>query len=725
MTGLNSFQNSRKYRFHSLCSLLLLAVTVVCPFPGITLAAQDKPPVAPPFQARPFPAFVDQTLPNGLRVLIVEDHRQPLVSLQLSLSGGAIYDADQKAGVASMTADLLTKGTTTRKAKELAQTVDDLGGALGAGAGDEYARVSASFLSNSTALALELLADVTLNPTFDEEELNRAKTQAISGFQFTAISGAYLAGGVFDRLLFGNTPYGRPSNGTPETVPTISRADIVAFHQKHYTPQGAILVVTGDVQPKTVMALITKQFGGWKGEAVPPLVIQPPADPKGLRIVVVDKPDAVQTEIRVGRQAFSITDPDRITASLMNVTLGGGLFTTRLMQEVRVKRGLTYGARSSLQLLTKGGKFTLSTNTKTESTVEVVRILLDELKKLRDVPISNEELAQRKSFMIGQSVLNAETPADVAGNLLDAIRQGGGKQDLDTYAQKVSAITAEAIQKVMRDRLNPDSSTIVLVGNAAGFEKELASLGKFEKIPFRDVDLMAANLRKPSPLERPASEAEKTAGAALFKQAVAALGGEAYVNQKTVIRQGSGKFAPPGLPQPLAVPSITNTTGEGGKSVLTIKHPAFEVSFGTVGDGKIWVVSPQGVQEFPNPEQGKFGIDILRKAAAHPETFLIRSLPDEEKEGQKYKVFAISDQDKHTTLFYCDPETGLLSRLAYKGQQGDTEELYADYADFSGVKVARKVTYKTNGAMFLDATFSEVKVNEPVPDSVFAKPAGK
>src|SRR6266545_2260786 len=281
---------------------------------------QPYPPVQPAREIH-FPAFEEKTLANGLRVVVIEQHETPSVTIEMLVRAGKAFTPSTKAGLPSATAQLLHEGTTTRSAQQIAQAIDSIGGSLDTYGSWDSAGAVLQVTSDQLDLGLDLFSDVILHPSFPAEELERWQRQSLNNLQVQQEDPAYLADSAFQRAVYADHPYGLPEDGTPESVRAITRDDLVAFHREHYLPNEAILAVVGDV--KAAAASGDKH-----------------------RIVVIDMPDAVQSEIRVGQIGVAFTDPDYFAAEVYSSVLGGGP-SARLYQEVRNKRGLSYGASSS------------------------------------------------------------------------------------------------------------------------------------------------------------------------------------------------------------------------------------------------------------------------------------------------------------------------------------------------------------------------------------------
>jgi zinc protease len=350
--------------------------------------------------------------------------------------------------------------------------------------------------SDQLDLGLDLLADIVLHPSFPAEEVERWRSQTLNSLQIQSESASYLADAVFERAVLGSHPYGLPDEGTPESVRALTRDDLVAFHRAHYVPNGAILALVGDVKPADAFARVERAFAGWKKGTDPevPKVVEESRDKP--RVIVVDKPDAVQTEIRAGHVGLAFNDPDFFASQVYNSVLGQGA-SARLFEEVRRKRGLSYGASSGFVRGNQPGWFRASTFTKSESTAEALQVSLDVIAGLAKEPVPAAELTERKTFITGAFPLEIETPAGISAKVIEALKYGHDRQWLESYRDKLDAVTAAEVQSFAQRRIHPEKALIVLVGNAAAFKADLEKkYGAVEVIPYRELDLLRPDLRK-------------------------------------------------------------------------------------------------------------------------------------------------------------------------------------------------------------------------------------
>lgn len=476
--------------------------------PAVTLTAADQSSdrwkrwptsrVPPPTAARDvrFPPYEIRTLPNGLRVVVVAHHEQPSVSMRMIVGAGAAQDPQGKAGLATLMASLLDQGTTTRTSEQIADTIDFVGGALGTGAGTDLSFVSILVLKDSFQLALDLLSDVVRKPAFAPEEIERQRQQVISALQVNAQDPDYLAGVAIDRLVYGFHPYGMPSTGTPESVASLTREDLTAFHERWFAPNNAILAIVGDLPAEEAFKAAEQTFGAWPRKDLPAVSFPDPPEPT-RRVVLIDRPGAVQTEIRVGNIAIPRKHRD-YDAFALAVRVLGGEGANRLQRVLRSERSLTYGASADVQALKVAGGVVAETDTRSDATGEALRVVVDEFWRIQRDAVHELELADAKAYMTGSFPLTIETPDAIAMQVLNVLFYDLDVADLQTYRERVNRIGAEDIQRVARNYLRPNRLSIVLVGDAGTVLPQLKGAGfpEVERIPIDELDLSSATLRK-------------------------------------------------------------------------------------------------------------------------------------------------------------------------------------------------------------------------------------
>ena len=459
---------------------------------------QATPPPPGPPRSATFPKPAEQTLPNGLRVIVIERHESPLVSAEVVIKNGGEVDPPELAGLADMTASLLTKGTQTRDATKIAEEIESLGGSLDSGARWDASTATVGVMSSNIAPAMEILADVVRRPTFKSEEVERLRQQSLDNLTLEMGEPGSIARFVAARVVFGDTPYGHPLAGTTDSLMHISAADIAKLHSRFYRPDNAILVIGGDITAKEGLALATKYFGDWQKPSEPlPSVSAAMKDvtPKTGRIVVVDKPDAGQAAVYVARTGITRSDPDYFRGIVANSVLSG--YSGRLNQEIRIKRGLSYGAGSTLDTRRDVGPFVAQAQTKNESGAQVADLLLGEIGRLSSAPPTETELTPRKAVLIGNFSRNLETAQGLVNQVASLALYGLSLDEINRYINNVQAVGTADVQKFAGTRLDAKSTNIIIVGNAKLFLPELQKkYPNVEVIPVTELDLNTALLRK-------------------------------------------------------------------------------------------------------------------------------------------------------------------------------------------------------------------------------------
>lgn len=490
--------NRAKRTSHRVLLLITLALIAQAAF---AQGEQTTPPAPAAPRSPQIPKPVEQTLRNGLRVIVVERKNVPLVSATLYIKNGGEVDPTQLAGLADMTASLLTKGTDKRSAPEIAEAIEVLGGSLDSGAGWDRATASVNVMSSRFAQALAILAEVVRRPTFKDEEIERLRAQSLDDLTVALGSPGQIARYVTARVLFGDSPYGHPLTGTPESLARIKREDIVRLHATYYRPDNAMLVIGGDIAPANVFQLAERMFGDWQNPAAPLTTLSGREAHNANvstkpRIVVIDKPDAGQAAVAVGRMGLNRSDPDYYRAIVSNSVLSG--YSGRLNQEIRIKRGLSYGAGSALDPRRGVGPFVASAQTKNPSGAQVAGLLIGELGRLATGELPDAELTPRKAVLIGNFGRSLETSGGLVGQIGSLALYGLSLDEINRYINSVQGITASDVQRFAGTRLAAKEASVVIVGNAKEFLPELQKVyPNVEVIPVAELDLNSASLRKP------------------------------------------------------------------------------------------------------------------------------------------------------------------------------------------------------------------------------------
>lgn len=439
---------------------------------------KGRAPVAKELLKVRFPKPKSFTLSNGVEVYVLEDHRLPAVRFSLQMPAGSLYES--KPGVAAATAAMLTEGTKTRTGLQIAEETENIGASVNANADLDTATVSASGLSESTDTLLALMSDVLMHPSFPTDRLERFRTQQRSGLAQRRTNPTTLIGEMMSQVFYGGTKYNRPSL-TREDLAAITSADLTQFHDTFYQPKGAVLGITGDVNMRTLKAKLEAAFAGWKPTGavteLPPASFVPRAKP---HIYLIDRPGSAQTVLQFGVLGITAKDPDYIPLTIANRVLGGGS-SGRLFQNIREKKGYTYGAYSTLTGGRWPGIWGANASVRTEVTEPAVGEFFYEFKRLQNEPVSEDELGRAKRSIVGSFARTLESPEGILGRTLEIVNNGLPMTYWDTYPARIQAVSAADVQRVARKYFsNGDRIQLLVVGERSKIEPGLAKYGTVE-----------------------------------------------------------------------------------------------------------------------------------------------------------------------------------------------------------------------------------------------------
>ena len=456
----------------------------------------DKAPAPSAPHELTFAEPKETKLENGLRVIVAERTDLPILGAELLVRTGSEVDPEGRAGAASMTGSLLTKGTETMTAPQIANAIETLGGEIDSGARWDASRASLVVLSKNAEPALKILADVVRHPAFKQEEIDRAKNQTLDGLRVMLEDPGALARFVTDRVVFGASEYGHSIGGTIETVKAIQRDDLVKLYQTYYRPENATLILAGDITLEQGQKYAQDFFGDWKGSSVAKKESgqSVPADWKPEN-VVIDMPQAGQAAVTVAKPAIKRDSPDYYTGLVVNAALGTG-FVSRLNREIRIKRGLSYGARSALDSRRSGGSFVASAQTKNPSAPEVAGLLKSELKRLVTDPVQGEELKSRQAVLTGGYARNLETNRGLVGQIAAAVTYNRPLDAVNKFIPRINAITAADVSAFAAKYFDTAPS-LIIVGKGSEFLEGLKKdFPEIRVIPQQELDLNRADLTR-------------------------------------------------------------------------------------------------------------------------------------------------------------------------------------------------------------------------------------
>lgn len=461
------------------CLVMMVAILLSFAAPAVAQYPEEPPPPMP-LEPMQFPPFQEAKLRNGLTLVVVENRRLPVVSISLSIPAGSRYDARGHEGLASLTAELITKGTTSRTAEQIAEQIESVGASLNAAAGDDFFELSTTVLTEHLQLGFELVADVLLNATYPEEELEIARTRTLSALRLQKTQPGALAVQFFANALYGDHPYGRYA--TEASVQAIDQDAVRRFAATYLKPRTAVLVMAGDIGMSDARRLADRFLGSWRGTApAPPAPAPPPRRPS--EIILVHRPGSEQSNIRLGNLAFEPGADIQFPALVANKILGGGT-DARLFMILRETKSWTYGAYSSVIRRGDVGYFRATAEVRNAVTDSALVEILTQLGRLRTEQVPDSELVAAKGFLVGSFPLDVQTPQQIADQVATVKLYGLGEDYLRTYRQRLDRVTARDVQRAAQRLTHPDSLVIVVVGDGKAVYDKLAPVA-----PVRIIDV--------------------------------------------------------------------------------------------------------------------------------------------------------------------------------------------------------------------------------------------
>ncbi|MBT1063826.1 insulinase family protein [Bowmanella sp. Y26] len=429
------------------------------------------------------PKYEKVTLQNGLTLYLMEQHEVPLIDLVVTVKAGAVDDS--KAGLAKLTAANLILGTQQLPRAELEAKLDFIGAQLDADAELEYSSVSASLASKDLDQVLQWVKDSLLTPAFDDQEFAKHKQRYLANLQQKTESPKAVIKDYFNAQLFKGHPYAAEIDGSNTSVAGISLADVKAFHKRWYTPDNTAVIVAGDFDTKQLKSKLSKLFATWQGKAPARAKLTTPVQPKQAQVLLVDKPDAVESTFMIGGAGMAMSNPDYVAVSVINTILGGR-FTSWLNDELRVNSGLTYGARSRFESHQQGGSFYISTFTKTDTTKQAIDLALQTYQKLWKQGIDQSTLDSAKAYVKGQFPPNYETSAQLASLMSDMFIYGFDEDFINGFSERVNALTVDKSQSLIEQYFPSQNLQFVVVGQAEIIKDWVKGYGQLQQVNIQD-----------------------------------------------------------------------------------------------------------------------------------------------------------------------------------------------------------------------------------------------
>lgn len=475
---------------HFKFALAMVSALAVLSLAGASFAKQT-PPAPEKMKTLTFPGYKEGVLKNGMELVVVEHREQPLVTIYLVFKAGDALDPKGKESLASFTIDQLNKGTTSKSALELAEWIESVGGSVGTMSDTDYSAINISILSEYVDVAYQYLQDIVLNPTFPEDELETLRERIKTSLELELSQPSSMADRHFGEAVYGDHPYGK--NPTVESVKAITRDDVVAFYKKNFVANNMILSVVGDAKWGDVKKAAEKYFGALQPGAPETVALAAPPELPKTKVLLYHRPGAVQSEVRIGHIGIKANNPDWPAVTVGNRILGGGS-DARLFMNLREEKGWTYGAYSSFAREKDFGYFSARAAVRTEVTDSAVTEFIKEIDRIKSEPVPQEDLDNAKAYLVGSFPLQIETPEQIAGRIVQYKVLGLGKKELETYRDRIAAVTVADITRVMGQYVKPGQSYVVVVGDAIAVHDKLAAIAPVELFDIAGASVSYASL---------------------------------------------------------------------------------------------------------------------------------------------------------------------------------------------------------------------------------------
>ncbi len=643
---------------------------------------------------------------NGLKLIVVEDHKLPRVSISLIIDRDPILEGS-KAGYVQLAGEMLRQGTTTRPKAQLDEEIDFIGASLNTSSSS----VSASGLSKYTEKLIAMMADVTLNPAFPPEEFEKLKKQALSGIESEKDDADAIAENVFRAMMYGlDHPYGEMM--TKATAESIQLEDCKTYYNNYWVPNDSYIAIVGDIKPEKAKELITKYFGAWKTANVPKNAYDMPEPANGMQISIVNKESAVQSVVTIGNVIeLKPGSPDEVTLRLANQILGGGSLG-RLFQNIREDKAYTYGAYSSYDDDRLVGQFSASASVRNEVTDSAVMEFYKEFKRLQTEPVPAEELQAAKNYVIGSFGRSLESPSTVARFALNIQRYKLPADYYETYLAKLQAVTPEQIMEVAKKYIGTESTHLVVVGKASDIADDLAAMGK---VTYYDTEGKVAE----APSEPvPAGITAET----VVNNYIDAIGGVKKLKKvKDITTKYDAEIA--GAPMKIS-------------ATITRKKPnMYKMEMVAAGMGTLMAQTYDGERAKTSGMQGEKVLegedleDMAQQAKFNTEleyltdAYTLKLTKVASVDGQKTYVMEVTDKDGKTETEYYSVESGLKikSESTEETPQGpiSSSQSFSDYKEVNGVMYPHTLKIDA-GPQKIKMTVTEIKVNSKIKKSEFS-----
>ncbi len=670
---------------------------------------RSNPPAPAPARSISIGDYSSFDLDNGLKVIVVENHKLPRVSYQLSLINNPIQEKDQ-AGFVSIAGQLLKTGTKSKSKAEIDASIDFIGANI-----NTYGRGAfGSSLKKHQDKLLSLMTEILYEPSFDQAEFDKIKTQTLSGLSTTKTDPNAMAENVANVLTYGKDhPYGEVENEA--TVTNITLDECKKYYDTYFKPNNAYLVVVGDITPDEAKTTVEKYFGAWKSKDVPTHNYKVPTSPEGAKVSFVNKDAAVQSVIRITYPVDLTTGDDGIMAAMvMNNILGGGIFSGRLMQNLREDKAFTYGARSNLSPDRLVGNFNAYASVRNEVTDSSVQEFLFELNRLRDEPISAEDLSLVKNSMSGSFARSLESPQTIARFARNTFRYNLPQDYYNTYLERLESVTIEDVQAAAQKFIQPDNAYIVVAGSKDDVAEKLVRFDSDGIIDYYDAFGNKVELNdNPIP--------EGISAETVITDYINAIGGkEALMKVNTMQQTASMELMG-------QTASIDMKQKDNKMFALKISMSGMTVQEQVFDGSKLKMGGMQGTQVLTEGDEYdamKYEALIFPQMSYMNEGYKLDLKGIESIDGKSvYKLVVTNPNGDLETEYYDQQSSLLLRSIATQEAQGQTMSVTSDYSDYkevSGIKIPYTVTVSGAMPMPMVMKSSEVKINADIPTDSFS-----
>jgi zinc protease len=713
----------------SAIALLVLSLMSVPAWAQSAAATAAVKPVTSPaeLEAR-YPALDEieipdvptHTLPNGMQLYLLPDNTLPIITGRALIRTGNLFDPPEKIGLAGVTGSVLRiGGTESRTGDEIDQELEAMAASVEAGIGESSGSANFWTLKENLGRVLEIYADVLMHPGFRQDKIDFTKQQIRSGIARRNDDASGIASREFTNLIYGkDNPYGWQLEY--EHVDNIERDGLVAFYERYFFPANVSLAVYGDFEPEQMKAAIEKAFAGWNAKQPPAPDFPPVTASEDGKVYFVDKPDVNQSNIRIGHLGGVLRDPDYAALEVMNSILGGG-FHSRLFRTVRSDLGLAYHASSSWGArYEQPGVFQIAIGTKSESTVAAIEAALKEVERIRNEPVTADELKTAIDGVLNGFVFNFDTRSKTLRRLVNYRYWGYPEDFILQYRNAIRDVTAGDVLRVAKQHLHPEKMKMVVVGRVADFDKQLDSLG-------RPVEAIDISIPEPEAERAEQDATTLSRGREILAKAQQAAGGADKLAAVKDLTKSYTFKSKSGLNAEQTVQIVLPDT------MLQESQLPFGRLVAAVGPEGGWMRAPQGMMPMPAPqlEQAKGELFRLRESILLSDRMPSRTVnfvEQAEHNGRPADVIEISDESGASVRLWIDAESGEMVKQTYQssaitGAPSQVEQIFSDYRDVDGLRVPFKVTVLANGEEFAQVEVSEILYNTGLDKDALLKPA--